>query len=233
MPQRYIFVQHSDNVNASSTRRTVRSHAMSAVRRLQRQKSAKSIPLKWPRESSAARTPECTSSDGQSAGFDERHETPQSEGRIQMQRQEIETVCGTPRPEFSEPLGNADEQNSLLLGSQTFIGPPSEVARSLYFSGRQDPQPYAIMEVDQETVSTFDSPQTPLGAGRLDPFQTSSIHINRSLAELIDHCVLLFLPLYKAPNHLPLHDPVPLINHRPYCYTCNILWHTMSKANSY
>ena len=229
MPQRYIFVQHSDNVNASSTRRAVRSHAMSAVRRLQRQKSAKSIQLKWPRENSAARTPGCTSPDGQSAAFDEQHETPQSEGLIRIQRQD----SGTPNPDFSEPLSSADEHNSLLMASQTIIGPPSEAARSLYFSEGQDPQPYANMEVDEQTMSALDHPQTPLGAGRLDPFQTSSIHINRSLAELIDHCVLLFLPLYKAPNHLPLHGPVPLINHRPYCYTCNILWHTMSQANSY
>ena len=189
--QRYIFVQHSENVNASSTRRAVRSHAMSAVRRLQRQDIAKPIQLKWAREYSTGRIPGSTSSDRQSASFDKQHGITQSEGPIWIQRQESGTLCGTPRPEVSKPLNNADEQMSFLTGSQIFLESPSEGTRSLYFSEGQDPQPYATMKVDEEITPTLDSAQTPLGAGRLDPFQTSSIHINRSLAELIDHCELL------------------------------------------
>ena len=200
-PQRYTFVQHSDNVNASSTRRAVRSHAMSAVRRLQRQESAKTIRLKWPEEFSAGRTTERSWPDGQSAGFGEQHE---DEEPIQVQRQEGEAICGTPHPAVSEPLSSADGHNSLRIDFQSSKSPSSEGARSLQFLERQDLLSYATTEVDEKTTPTFDYPQTLLGAGRLDPFQTSSIHINRSLAELVDHCVLLSFFSYKPPNHLKL-----------------------------
>ena len=196
-PQRYTFVQHSDNVNASSTRRAVRSHAMSAVRRLQRQESAKPIRWKWPEERSAGRTIERSSPDGQSAGFDEQDE---NEGPIQIQPQQGQAICGTPYAATSEPLSSANEHNSLLFDFQSSMGSPSEGAKSLHFSERQDLLPYATMEVDEKITPNFEYPQTLLGAGRLDPFQTSSIHINRSLAELVDHCVLPSFHSYKALN---------------------------------
>lgn len=231
--ERYIFVQHSDNVNASSTRQAVRSHAMSAVRRLQRQRSAKPIQLKWPEEYSARRTigrAQRTWPDGQSAGFDEQYE---NEGSIQIQRQEGEIVPGTPHPEVLEPLSSADGQNSLLFDFQNSQGAPSEGPGPLYFSETQDSQSYASTRLYERTTPGFDSPQTLLGAGRLDPFQTSSIHINRSVAELVDHCVLPFFRSYKTPNHLQFHAPVPLIRHRPHYHACHVLWRTMSQANSY
>ena len=224
--QRYSFVQHSDNVIASSTRRAVRSHAMRAVRRLQRQESANSSHLKWRRDHSRGESVQRMRPDGQSAGFDEQHETPQFEEPVQAHRQEGETIGGTLYPRFLE------SPNVAHVDSQSSIGPSSEGAGSLYFTQRQESQPDTSMEVDEETTATFDHPKTPLGAGRLDPFQTSSIHINRSFAELIDHCVLPSSHSYKAPGPLQVHSLVPLTSHRPDYYAGNVLWRTMSQANS-
>ena len=232
-PRRYVFVQHSDNVNASSTRRAVRSHAMSAVRRLQRQENANPIRLKWPREYSVGRTTGRTTPDGQPAGFDDQFGTLQSTEPIQIQRQEVESIGDTPQVELSELLDSADGHNSSLMDFQNSIGPQTERARSFYFSERQGPQPYTTEEVEEKNTPTFTLPQTPLGAGRLDPFQTSSIHINRSLAQLIDHCVLPCFHSYKAPNHIYFYALVPLIKHRPDHHACNVLWRTMSQTNSY
>ena len=231
--QQYSFVQHSDNVNASSTRRAVRSHAMRAVRRQQRQQSARPVHLKWLRGYSPSQTIQRTRPDEQSAGSNKQYGTPHFEEPILVQPQDGEAVGDAPSPDLSEPLSSLDGNDSLLTHSQSSIGLPSEGARSLYSLDRLDLQPYATMEVDEETTPDFDHPQTLLGAGRLDPFQTSSIHINRGLAELIDHCVLSSFHSYKAPSHLQLHALVPLINHRPHYHACNVLWRTMSQANSY
>ena len=229
--QQYNFVQHSDNVNASSTRRAIRSHAMRAVRRLQRQESAKSLHLKWSRGYSPGEIFQRTRPDEQSASFNGQDVTPQFEEPILKQPREGEAMSGTPILDLTEPSNSLDGNNSLLMHSQSTIGPPSEGVRCLYSSERLDSQPYANMEVEEEIMSTFDHPQTPLGAGRLDPFQTSSIHMNHSLAELIDHCVLLPFHSYKAPDHFQLHALVTLIRHRPYYHACNVLWRTMSQAN--
>ena len=231
--QQYSFVQHSDNVNASSTRRAVRSHAMRAVRRQQRQGSARPVHLKWLRGYSPSEPFQRTRPDEQSAGSNEQYRTPHFEEPILVQPQEGEAVGGTPSLDLSEPLSCHDGKDSLPTHFQSSTGPPSEGARSLYSLERLDLQPFATMEIDEETTPTFEHPQTLLGAGRLDPFQTSSIHINRSLAELIDHCVLSSFHSYKAPTHLQLHAVVPLINHRPYHHACNVLWRAMSQANSY
>ena len=231
--QQYSFVQHSDNVNASSTRRAVRSHAMRAVRRQQRQESTKPFHLKWLRGYSPSETFQRTRPDEQSAGSNKQYGTPQFEEPILIQPQEGEAVGGTPSLDLSEPLGSLDRNDSLPTHFQSSISPPSEGTRSLYSLERLDLQPYATIDEDEETTPTFDHPQTHLSAGRLDPFQTSSIHINRSLAELIDHCVLASFHSYKAPTHLQLYAVVPLIDHRPYYHACNVLWRTMSQANSY
>ena len=204
--QQYTFIQHSDNVNASSTRQAVRSHAMSAVRRLQPQEHPKPMQLKWPEECSASKTIGRTWPDGQSAGVDEQYE---NEEAIQIQRQESEIVRGTPHPAVSGLLSGADWQNSRLMNFQTSKGPPSERARPLYFQETQDSQTYASARADEKTTPIFDSPQTILGAGRLDPFQTSSIHINRSLAEFVDHCVSPFLSFIRKSQSFVASWPSP------------------------
>ena len=205
--QQYSFVQHSDNVNASSTRRAIRSHAMRAVRRLQRQESAKSLHLKWARGYSPGETFQRTRSDEQSVSSNGRDETLQLEEPILKQPQEGEAISGTPILDLSEPSSSLYGNKALLTHPQSSIGPPFEEARWLDSPEILDPQSYTTMEVGEGSSPTLDHPQTPLGAGRLDPFQTSSIHINRSLAELIDHCVLLSFHLYKAPSHFQLHGP--------------------------
>ena len=196
--QRYTFIQHSDNVIASSTRQAVRSHAMSAVRRLHRQKNAKPMQLKWPEECPAGKTIGPTWPDGQSAGFDERSE---NEEPIEVQRRESEAMHNTPHPAVSETLSSADGQKSCLMDFASSKGPPSDRARPFCSSEMQDSQPYPSMGIDERITPIPDWPRTLLGAGRLDPFQTSSIHINRSLAELIDHCMLPCFHSRKAASH--------------------------------
>ena len=206
---------------------------MRAVRRQQRQGSAKSLHLKWSRGYSPGETFQHTRPDEQSVGSNKQYGTPHFEEPILIPPQEREAFSGTPSLDLSEPLSSLDGNNSFLTHSQNSIGPPSDRARWFYSSERQGSPLYTTMEVEEENTPTFHHPHTPLGAGRLDPFQTSSIHINRSLAELIDHCMLLSFHSLEAPNHLQLHGLVPLINHRPYCHACNVLWRTMSQANSY
>ena len=187
----FSFVQQSENVNASKTRRAVRSHAMRAVRRQQRHDSARPTRLRWPRESSSSKSRQITKPDKKLADSAEQLKTPRLEEQIQPLSKEGDANSDDPSWDLSNLFSGLNEHVSLQTEFQESRVAPSEGLSSMYSSEGQDLQPYTATEVDKEIMPTFTHPRTLLGAGRLDPFQTSPIHINRRLAELIDHCVLL------------------------------------------
>ena len=187
-PPCYSFVQQSENVNSSKARRAVRSHAMKAVRRQQRQESAKTFRLKWPEEHSSGKTLRCIRPREQSSVFEERRETPQIEGRIQTRSQEGDVISGPPMPQRSKSVRSVDEYDPLQVDSQYAVHPLSVTATSFDDLGRRKFSPYNTAEAGEDVTPTGVYARTLLGAGRIDPFQTLPIRPNRSLPELVDHC---------------------------------------------
>ena len=182
---RYHFVQQSENVNASRTRRALRSHAMRAVRRQQRQEGAKTIRFMWPEQHSSGKNGQLTWPDERSSGFDERQKMSQLEECIRKQPKEGGLISGTPVPEWSKPTIILDEYDLLQ------IYPQSEGTASFYSLNRQE---FSSAEADEEVTTTNIHARTLLGAGRIDPFQTSPGRADQSLSELLDHCMFLSRP---------------------------------------
>lgn len=184
----YSFVPQSENVTASKTRRLVRSHAMRAVKRQQRQEMARPIRLKWLEEPSHSERPQLTWLDGQSFDSRKPRQTVQLHEIMQEESQEGGLISGTSIMEGSEPLESPDEHDTQGIDFQSCLRPLSEATRSFYYQERQDSFPYTSTDVAKEATLNLTRPRTPLGEGRVDPFQTSTIHINHNLAKLIDHC---------------------------------------------
>ena len=186
---RYSFVQQSENVNSSKARRAVRSHAMKAVRRQQRQESGKTFRLKWPEEHSSGKSLRSIRPHEQSSTLEERRETLQLEGRIQTRSQEGNITSGTPLLQWSESVGNVDEYDPLQVDPQISVHPPSERATFFDALERQELSPYNTAKAGEEFMPSGIYARTLLGAGRIDPFQTLPIRPDRSLPELVDHCM--------------------------------------------
>ena len=197
LPQ-YSFIQQSDNVNASKTRRAVRSHAMRSVRRQRRQESANDFRLKWPDEQASGKNFQPTGREQQSSDSGEQPQRPEIEGRIQKRRHDTEFANGTALLEWSEPAGSNDDYDPLPLRSQSTTDPPSEPASSLQRLGRGSFSPYTTVETGEEVTPIGENARTLLGAGRLDPFQTLPITASGRNSELVDHCA--YYP--------PLNDPL-------------------------
>ena len=187
---RYSFIQQSENLVASKTRRAVRSHAMRAVRRQQRQESAESTRLKWPEQHSSGKRLRLAWPDEPSSDSGERQAALQLGERMQKGLQEGSLISSTSVLEGSESLRTSDEYDTQRVDFQGSIGPALEGASSLYSLERQNGSPHTALGVNKKATPSFTYPQTRLGAGRVDPFQTFPLHVSRSLAELIDHCML-------------------------------------------
>ena len=179
---RYHFVQQSENINASRTRRAMRSHAMRAVRRQQRQEGAKTI-LQQP---SSGKSRQLTWPDERSSSFKKRQQMPQLEERIQEQSQEGGVISGFPIPEWSKPAKCVDEYDLLHIHYRCSTFPSSEGPESFYSLEKLES---SSAEADEEVTTTNIHARTLLGAGKIDPFQTSPVRANQSLSELLDHCM--------------------------------------------
>ena len=179
---RYHFVQQSENVNASRTRRAMRSHAMRAVRRQQRQEGAKTI-LQQP---SSGKNLQLTWPDERSSSFKKQQQMPQLEERIQEQSQEGGVISRFPIPEWSEPAKCVDEYDLLQIHYRCSIYPFLEGPESFYSLEKLKS---SSAEADEEVTTTNIHARTLLGAGKIDPFQTSPVRVNQSLSELLDHCM--------------------------------------------
>ena len=179
----YSFVKQSENVNASRTRRAVRSHAMRAVRRQQRYDSAKTFRLRWPEEQASVKRFQLTWPDELSSDFIERQDGPQT---FQQESQDRVAINTTPPRERSKSTSRSRPQND----SQIFTNRQSDGVESLgSLETKASPQ-YISTEAEMEATVTGISARTLLGAGRIDPFQTFPVQADRSLSELVDHCML-------------------------------------------
>ena len=183
----YSFVQQSENVNASTTRRVVRSHAMKAVRRQQRQESAKNFRLKWPEEQSSTKTLQLTWRDDQLP----------SSGQLQIRQKHVQKVSphehvisSTPSLERSESANTSGEYEPFESGSRTTVNPPSNQAKPSSSQEKDSSSQSTMADADEEIPPTSTNVQTLLGAGRINPFQTFPVRADRSMSQLIDHCTL-------------------------------------------
>ena len=114
---RFSFVQQSENVIASNTRRAVRSHAMKAVRRQQRQDNVKSFRLKWPEEQTASEDLQLTWPKELSLGFEHQQTRPNPESRIQRGTEE-DVLDNHPILDSLEPARIYDTYTSLQTDFQ-------------------------------------------------------------------------------------------------------------------
>lgn len=191
--QQYSFVDQSENINASKTRRAVRSHAMRAVRRQQRQESLRNFRLKWPDEYASSQDNQQTSQDEQLSGIEDRQNSPQLHGRKLEGSQGRDSISGTNLLASPEPARRLDEDDPLRMDVDqisNFLDPRSEGPEYLYPLGRNDSSQYTTMVADEEATRSGTNARTFLGAGRVDPFQTFPVQANRSISELVDHCTL-------------------------------------------
>ena len=199
LPQ-YSFVQQSDNVGASRTRRTVRSHAMKAVRRQQRQENVKTFQLMWPEQSfyhnSQPAKPEIQFSE-----LAEQHS--QSHHQRHSLTQEERAFGGLFSHNPREPIENLEEdeliRDSPPRVASTRVHRRSERVERLPFLGRSAYSRTIPSEAGQEASSNGKTMQKVLGAGRVDPFQTFPVRADRSMSELMDHC----MPLQMTPRSVP------------------------------
>lgn len=210
MPQ-YSFVLQSDNINASSTRRAVRSHAMKAVRRQQRQENAKAFSLKWPEEQPLGKKLQLTWPEEQSPEFEGPEKGAQLEKRVREGTPGGHLFGRVPLQASLEPVGSLDDYNPLQMGFQPdqdslYMDPHSEGAKSLYPSMRQAPSQCATAEDDEEIHPSSTSARTLLGAGRMDPFQTFPVRADVSMSELIDHYITIMpATFYGVRCRKPIH----------------------------
>ena len=186
--QQFVFVKQSDNVNSSKTRRAVRSHAMRAVRRQQRQENAKVIRVKWPGEHTTREQLQAMIHDEQVPEDEERQSISPPEGRTQSGSQEGDVFGGTPLPEWSESPTSVKNHSLSLTKVHGSRNLHFEELKSPSSMRRQDPSPYTNVEADEEVAGNSVSARSFLGSGRVDPFQTFPIHSDRSVQQLADHC---------------------------------------------
>ena len=191
LPQ-YSFVQQSDNVGASRTRRTVRSHAMKAVRRQQRQENVKTFQLTWP-EQSFYKDSQLVNPEAQFPELAEQYS--QSQHQRQNSTQEERVFGSHPSHNSQEPIKNLEE-DELTTGyppavASTLVHRRPERVERLFITGRSAYSRTVSSEAEQEFSSDGKIIREFLGAGRVDPFQTFPVRADRSMSELMDHCMLL------------------------------------------
>ena len=227
---RYNFVQQSENVNASTTRRAVRSHAMKAARRQQRQESAKTFRLKWPKEKSSAKKVLLILPDEQPFSFG----LAQAEKKHGQEGSPDEgVISSTPSLERSKSTSSPGVSDQFPLGSWTIMNLPSNEADSLPSQEREASSQSTTADVDDQIPPTSTNVQTLLGAGRIKIFHKFPIRADRSMSQLIDHCTLPPYSVLLTSTRLQLCALAKMRRLRRCYHACNLLRHTVPQANSY
>ena len=196
----YSFVQQSDNVGASSTRRVVRSHAMKAVRRRQRQENVETFQLTWLEKQPSNKESQPANPEAHFSELAERHS--QSQDQRRSPTQEERTLGRLPSHESQEPINNRGEltTDSPSRVPSTRVNRRSERVEHLPFTGRSANSRTISSEAEKDKSSNGNIIRKFLGAGRVDPFQTFSVRTDRSMSELMDHCMLSPIPSPSVPN---------------------------------
>lgn len=203
LPQ-YSFVQQSDNINASKTRRAVRSHAMKAVRRQQRHEDTRAFRLKWPEQPPSGIQFQLTPPKAQSSSNGRRQTLPQSDSHSLEGTQGKDLVDSIPLLDFLDPAGNLDEYDPFQMGFQQasvsdYMLPSSGTA-SIYSIERPASSYDANEGADEEVTPTNAKARNLLGAGRVDPFQTFPVRADRAMSKLVDHCMFSSHRINRIPT---------------------------------
>ena len=185
---RFSFIEEFENVTASEARRAVRSHAMRAVRRQQRQGSTNVIRLKWPGEHSSSKKLQSSQPQEQIFEVRGRYNSLQPEERIERGSQEGDDIGATPSLEDSEPSRSLCKFDLHQLDPPEQITPPSGRTESPGSQSKKGSLQSNTLGAVIEAVRTGAGVSTLLGSGRIDPFQTYSIRTDRRVQELVDHC---------------------------------------------
>ena len=228
LPQ-YSFVQQSDNIGASRTRRAVRSHAMKVVRRQQRQENVKTFQLTWPEEQSSNKQSQLAKPVIRFSKLAERQS--QSQHQSQSSTGEERAMGSLPSSESQEPTRNLEEYglptDSAPRQSSFRVHPRSNWVEHLPFVGRSASSRTLSPEAEEEILPNAKVIRKLLGAGRVDPFHSFPGRADRSMSELMDHCML------STANHLPLCILILLTNPRRHYHASDILRHTITQTNPY
>lgn len=227
LPQ-YSFVEQAENFHASKTRRAVRSHAMKAVRRQQRQENIKTFRLRWPEEHSSGKEPQLTWPEGQSSSFGE----GQKWSELEEGGKQEANVSGIPSLDSSESIINFNGYDPFAVDFQPgqisgYTIPQLERAEPAHSAETDASSQYTTAEADEVIPRVDTNVGTLLGAGRVNPFQTFPGRTDRSMSELIDHCMFSSHQL----DCLPVSCSCVLTrfaNLRYYHHAGNILRHRMS-----
>ena len=199
--RQYSFVQQSDNVGASSTRRTVRSHAMKAVRRRQRQENVKTFQVTWLEKQPSDKESQPANPEAHFSELAERHS--QSQDQRRSPTQEERTFGRLPSHESQEPINNLEEYglttDSPSRIPSTRVHRGSEWVEYLPSVGRSAYSRTISSKTEEENSSNGKIIRKFLGAGRVDPFQTLPVRADRSMSEVMDHCMLLHISSRFVP----------------------------------
>ncbi len=224
----YSFVEQAENINASKTRRAVRSHAMKAVRRQQRQETIKTFRSRWPEEHSSDKEPQLPWPEGKLSSFGEGQKRPDlEEGGTQEAN-----VSGIPSLNPSESIISFDGYDPFAVNNQSgqisgYTTSPFKGTEPSHSAETHASSQYTTAEADEVIPRVDTNARTLLGAGRVNPFQTFPGRTDRSMFELIDHCMFSSHQL----DCLPVSSSCVLTrfaNLRYYHYAGNILRHGMS-----
>lgn len=204
MPQ-YSFVQQSENVNASKTRRAVRSHAMKAVRRQQRHENTKAFRLKWPEQPSSGEDLQLTGPKEQSSVIERPQKRSQSDLHVQEGTQGEDLVGSIPLLDFTEPTGSLDEYDPHQMNFKPdqvsgYTDPPSGSTGSLYSVEIPAFSHDANAAADEDFTPIGTKARDVLGAGRVDPFETFPVRPDHDMSKLIDHCMFSSLRFDRFPT---------------------------------
>lgn len=199
-PPQYSFIQQSDNVGASRTRRAVRSHAMKAVRRQQRQENVKTSQLTWPEKKSSSIESQLANLEVQYLDVAERRS--QSQHQRQSPNQEERAFGSLPPHRFQESVQNREEDELNIDSSprvaSTRVHRRFEWVEDLPFVERLAYSRTLSSEAEEEKPSNGKIIREVLGAGRVDPFQTFPVRADRSMSELMDHYVTILPAIFSG-----------------------------------
>lgn len=135
-----------------------------------------------------------------------------------------------------ESVGGLDEYDHQQTNIQphqdfVYIDPRPDGTESSSSAMRPTSSQYVTAAIGEEIHPSGTNARALLGAGRVDPFQALPVHADRSISELIDHCMFLSPCIARASDHLELWALTQMTNRRCYHNACNVLRREMSQAS--
>lgn len=202
---RWTFVQEVENVHSSKTRRIVRSHAMTAVRKKQRSKEPDTLHSRWPEERlkrlppKRHRRPETPSSGNDHKLLSMKNpRSPEEEHAFEHKPQPLYSdnlPWVIPGSEYPEEYNTFDQEELDPDIAEEFYESTDTKETRFYdgFPGSSWNATTSFSDphhrgASQGTFQSGTGVRTILGAGRINPFQMLPVLPSRRIHELIDHC---------------------------------------------